>query len=379
MRIAHVSPEYYPAIGGVGTVVRELSERQAKEGHQVHVFVPDWDKEKRLKIKEEVINGVHIHRCFHIAKIANFNTLWPSVLFRLINGKFDIIHSHNFGHPHMIFSALAAKISKANNIHTTHCPWSDAKRSIVGKMGVIVSYSIFSKLAMKNAHKIIAITPWEISFIKKYGGKKSQIEVIPNGMSSVFFNKIENNDFRKKHNIAKNKRLVLFLGRLNQTKGPDKFVEIAKIILKDRMDIIFVIRGPDEGMKPIVKKMIGDEKQIILLDKTLDKTELIKTYQSADIFVMPSYREGLPLTLFEAYASGLPVIATPVNGIPYELKEKENGFLVKYGDNTMFKKRIIELLDNKRLREKISKNNIQKAKQYDWDIINKKIMILYKG
>ncbi len=377
MKIAHVSPEYYPAIGGVGQVVRELAERQVKAGHDVSVFVPDWDKKKRIEKKSDIINGVKVFRCRHIMQIANFSTIWPSVLIKLIKGRPDIIHSHNFGHLHVFLSALASKLINARHIHTTHCPWSDAKRSLAGKIGIFISYNIFSKWAIRNADAIIAITPWELKYIKKYGASSQKIKVIPNGMSKEFFIKIKDNDFRLRHNISKDKKIVLFLGRLNPTKGPDQFVKIAKLILEERKDIFFVIRGPDEGMRSKVKAMIGREKSILLLDKTLDKKELMKTYQAADVYVMPSYREGLPLTLFEAMASGLPIVATPVNGIPFELKNGKNGFLVKYDDLTGFKDKILELLDNKSIREKIIKNNLLKAAQHDWDKIAEETGKLY--
>ena len=58
------------------------------------------------------------------------------------------------------------------------------------------------------------------------------------------------------------------------------------------------------------------------------KENIAEMYQAADMYVLPSYREGLPLTLFEAMASGLPIVASPVNGIPYEMKEPENGFFI---------------------------------------------------
>ena len=379
MKIAHVAPEYYPVIGGVGQVVRELAERQVVAGHDVSVFVPDWDKHKRMSKKSEIINGVKVHRCTHIAQIANFSTIWPSVLTKLISGKFDIIHSHNFGHLHVVLSAIAVKLTKAKHIHTTHCPWSDAKRSLIGKIGLNISYNLFSRWALSNAGAIIAITPWELDYIKKYGGDSKKTIVVSNGMSREFFKKIKPNDFRQKHAISKDKKIVLFLGRLNATKGPDHFVKIARQILSERKDIFFVMRGPDEGMKSIVKHMIGGEKNILLLDKTIDKKELIKTYQSADLYVMPSYREGLPLTLFEAMASGLPVVATPVNGVAFEISNGKNGFLVKYGDIIGFKKKILEILGNKVLRDKIAKNNTTKAANYDWDIIARKTEDIYNN
>ncbi|MEK6847205.1 MAG: glycosyltransferase family 4 protein, partial [Nanoarchaeota archaeon] len=221
MKIAHVSPEYYPAIGGVGQVVRELAERQAKAGHEVHVFAPDWDKKNRIRKREEIMGEVHIHRCYHLSKIANFNTFWPSVLFRLIKLNFDIIHSHNFGHIHSFLSAIASLVSKAKHIHTTHCPWSDAQRSLAGRIGILISYNFFSRLVLSTASAIIAITPWEIDFIKRYSGRADKIIVIPNGMSSNFFVKIKNNNFKKLNKLKKH--VVLFFSRLNKTKSPDHF------------------------------------------------------------------------------------------------------------------------------------------------------------
>jgi len=376
MKIAHVCAFYTPAICGVKQVVEEIAKRQVKAGHEVHVYTSDWDKEKRIEIMDEIIDGVHVHRCKHWFRVANFETIWPSGFFKILKGKFDIVHSHVFGHFYFVFAALAAKLSGARYVHTTHCPWTDAFRSLPGKIGLLISYNIFSRLAFKITDKIIAITPWEIEFIKKYGGKDEQIVVLPNGMANEFFKKVRKNDFKEKLGIDGD--LVLFFGRLNVTKGPEKFVEIAKLILKEKPDVKFVIRGPDEGMRDIVKKKIGKEKRIILLNEIRDRKEIIKMYQSADVFVLPSYREGLPLTLFEAMAAGQPIVASPVNGVPYEMKEPENGFLVKYGRNKKFKERIIQLLEDKKLRKKISRNNVRRSKNYRWDIIADKTIELYE-
>jgi len=381
MKIAHVCQFYTPAIGGVKQVVEELAERQVKQGHEVHVYTSDWDKQKRIRKKEEVINGVYVHRCFNIARVANFGVIWPSVFPKLVRNRFDIIHSHVFGHVHYVLAALAAKLTKAKHIHTTHCPWSDAYRSPVGRIGLFISYNIFSRLAAKLTDKFIAITPWEIEFIKKYGGREDKIIVIPNGMDKRIFKKIKKNTFRKKNGIPSKDKIVLFFGRLNPVKGPDHFVRIAKMILKNRKkkDVTFVVRGPDEGMRVKVKRLIGNEKRIILMQETRDKKEIAEMYQAADVFVLPSYREGLPLTLFEAMAADLPVVAAPVNGVPYEMKEPENGFLIPYGKNKKYAEKITELLDKPKLRRKIAKNNLKKARNYKWDIISEKTLNLYKS
>ncbi len=376
MKIVHISHEYDPTISGVRQVVQELAERQVRAGHEVHVFTSDWDKKKRIKKKSEVINGVHVTRFTHIAKVGTFSNIWPSFFSKLVKEDFDIIHSHVFGHLHFVLASIAATIKGIPHIHTTHCPWTNAHRPTLSRIGVFISYNIFSRIALKFTDKIIAITPWEVNFIKRFGGNEKKISVIPNGMDNSFFIKIKNNSFKKKYKIKD--MLVLFFGRLNVTKGPEKFVETAHLVLKERPNTTFVIRGPDEGMKDEVKKKIGDEKRIILLQETRDRKEIVEMYQAADIFVLPSFREGLPLTLFEAMAAGLPIVASPVNGVPYEMKEPDNGFLVDYGNNQNFAKKIINFLDDKKLREKVSKNNIEKSKNYKWDIISEKILKLYE-
>jgi len=84
------------------------------------------------------------------------------------------------------------------------------------------------------------------------------------------------------------------------------------------------------------------------------------------------------LTIFEAMASGLPIIATPVNGVPYEIKEGVNGLFVNYGDVNGLKNAIMKLLKDDRLSKKISRNNVEKARNYDWDLIAERYMKVYK-
>jgi len=374
MRIAHINMFYYPTFGGVEQVMQELAERQVKEGHEVHVFCCDSDKNTRIKEKYEVHNGVHIHRSIYWLRLSMSTFIWPGLLLQLPRYKLDIIHTHVSGHLYVLIAGIISRIKGIKHIHTTHCPWTDKHRSWVLKPFLFLNNLIFNRLSFAMIDRIISITPWEVPTLKKWA-EESKIQVIPNGMDKIFFKKIKNNSFKKKLGIKG--KLVLFFGRLNITKGPDKFVLAAKEILRHRKDIYFVIRGPDEGMRETVKKLIGDEKRIILLDGTRDKEEIVSMYQSANVYVLPSYREGLPLTQFEAFASGLPVIASPVNGIPYEMKEPDNGFFVDYGDIKNLKDKILLVLDNKKLSAKISKANMAHAKNYDWDLIHKRYMKLY--
>ena len=374
MKIAHVNMFYYPTFGGVEQVMQELAERQVKEGHEVHVFCCDSDKNARIKEKHELHNGVHIHRSRYWFRLSMSTFIWPGLFLQLPKYSFDVIHSHVSGHAYVLISGLIARLKRSRHIHTTHCPWTDKYRSWMLTPFLLLNNIIFNRVAFALTDKIIAITPWEVPALEKWADKK-KIQVIPNGMDKIFFKKIKPNTFKKKYNLKG--KLALYFGRLNVTKGPDKFVLAAKEILKERKDVSFVIRGPDEGMRETVKQLIGNEKNILLLDATRDKKEIVSMYQAADVYVLPSYREGLPLTIFEAFASGLPVIASPVNGVPYEMKDKINGFFVGYGDINNLKEKIMLILNNKGLAKKISLNNIKHAKNYSWDLIYKRYMKVY--
>ena len=80
-----------------------------------------------------------------------------------------------------------------------------------------------------------------------------------------------------------------------------------------------------------------------------------------------------------ASSSGLPIVASPVNGVPFEIKEGVNGFFSDYGDINSLQKNILKILDNPQLAKKISENNIKKSKKFNWDIIFKKYMQEYKS
>lgn len=383
MKICHVTAYYKPAICGVGRVVEELAERMVKDGHEVHVYCSDSDKYRHIQNKEEIINGVHVHRCFNWFTIANTTTFFPSLILKLWKKDFDLIHTHVTGHSYIFFATLVGSLRRIPVVHTTHCPWTTGFRPWWADFLAPINYHLFSRFCFWLTSKVIAITPWELGFLQNYGCSKRKISVIPNGVDDIFYKSREKEraSLRKKLGVKNNEIIVLFLGRLNPTKGVDVLARAGKELVQKNKDYWFFFVGPDEGMEETVKEIIKDERNMKLLGaiKGIDaKRRLAEMYAAADIFCLPSYREGLPLTLFEAMASGLPIIASPVNGVPYEMQQPENGFFVPYGEVELLKKRIIELGENKKLREEISKRNRIWAKKYNWNDIFQKVMNLYE-
>lgn len=376
MKIAHINMFYLPTFGGVEQVMQELAERQVLQGHEVHVFCCNSDKYKKIPKKIEMINGVIVHRYPYWFRLSLSTHIWPSLLWKLPKFDFDIVHTHVSGHLYVLITGIIAKLKGFKHIHTTHCPWTDAFRPFILRPFLFLNDLILNKIAFKLIDKVVSITPWEVeTFLKKYTSN-NKITVIPNGMDPILFKKISPNNFKKNNNIKG--PLVLFFGRLNPTKGPEILAKTAIEITKERKDIDFVWIGPDEGKAREVETLIKPYKNMQYLGPIKGKDKIAEMFQAADVYVLPSYREGLPLTLFEAYASGLPVIASPCNGIPYELKENENGFLVPYGDIDTLKDKILKMLNSPNLSKKFSKNNKEKSKNYTWDLINERYFKLYQ-
>ena len=374
MRIALIGTYYTPTIGGVEKVIQELAERYVSDGHEVHVFCSDFDKHQRIKKKYEVINGVHVHRSRYWIKLSLNTTIFPGYLWDLLWQKYDVVHSHVSQKDYVFFAGLIAFLKGKKHIHTTHCPWTDKFRAFPLHIPLFIMELFGNKLSYLFCSKIIAITPWEIPILKKWTSEK-KIVTIHNGMDAQYFLPVKRNTFKQELGITG--KMVLFFGRLHPTKAPDVFVQMAQEILKERKDLDFVLVGPDEGEMQKVKEMIGKEKRIHVYGSIQGKDMIAAMYQAASVFVLPSYREGLPLSIFEAMASGLPLVATPCNGVPYEIEDGKNGFLVPYGDIALLKKKVLGLIENPPLAKKIGETNKKKVKNYTWDSIAKETFALY--
>lgn len=374
MRIAMVSTFYAPTIGGVEKVIEELATRYVQQGHQVDIFCSDSDKHKRLEKKFEIIDGVCVHRSRYVLKLSLNTYIFPGVLWDLLWQKYDVVHSHVSAHDYVLFAGVIAFLKGKPHIHTTHCPWTDKFRPLSVRIPLFFTDKFFNYSNYFLCDKIIAITPWEVPILEKWTTKK-KVVTIPNGMDPILFKKVKKGTFKKSLGIKNH--MVLFFGRLHPTKAPHILAEVAKNLVHERDDVDFVFVGPDEGEMERVKTIAAGEKKIHVYGPIHGKENIAAMYQDATMYVLPSYREGLPLTLFEAMASGLPIIATPVNGIPYEIDDGVHGFLVPYGDKTALKKRIVQLLDDPKLAKKFGETNREKAKGYTWDAIAEETMQVY--
>ncbi len=106
--------------------------------------------------------------------------------------------------------------------------------------------------------------------------------------------------------------------------------------------------------------------------------ELVDWYLTADIFLMPSRYEAWCIACTEAQAAGVPVVAANVGGIPYNVLDNETGLLYGSGNIEQLNEKILELLSDKKLRERLGRKGKEIAKNYDWSRIVDSVDDVYK-
>ena len=200
------------------------------------------------------------------------------------------------------------------------------------------------------------------SFILTTGGAFSRLLMPFNNMVDevVPMMKFSKNDLEPKYNYEKNTTLnLLFVGRIEKTKGVFVLVEaIQKIIKENSADVcLMIVGGGDHEDKRALESVINDNNlslQIKLMGQIKEPEILKKYFKEADIFVFPSYyNEGFPRVLYEAMSFGLPIITTPLDGIVDMLKDNNNCLYAEKEQSDSLCQQIMKLNEDELLRKRL--------------------------
>lgn len=181
-----------------------------------------------------------------------------------------------------------------------------------------------------------------------------------------------------KEKYAKKKK-ILFAGTVNARKGyADMIKAFAKIAHEyPNWKIVFAGNGEVKQGEELAKSL-GIESQTVFLGWVNGKAK-DKVFKESEIFCLPSYAEGFPMAVLDAWAYGLPVITTPVGGIPDIAEDGKNMLLFNAGDTEKLAYNMKTLIDNEDLRNQIINESIKLAKTtFNIDTINKQIESLYQ-
>ena len=207
-------------------------------------------------------------------------------------------------------------------------------------------------------------------------GRKTRVVYPSVSLPDVKVQENEILEFRKKWNIADDEKIVGIVARLAKVKDHDTFIDAAEKVLKRRSKVRFIIAGEGPRKKEIETRI----REKNLSDKVLLAgflPSLVALWKLMDLFVLTSRLEGFPVSLLEAFASGVPVVATNVGGIPEIVKPGQNGFLVDPGNPAETADRILEYLETPDLEASMKKNARATAGEFTIDKMARRCIELY--
>ena len=372
LRILFALESYPPDINGSGIATRRLAEGLASRGHHVAVVCPG----KSTKMVKSPENGVQIFRLGSVSTIIHKDYRFSPFAKKFMDEVFDEFKP-SILNVSDCFSTAGAAFSKANKLHipivgTNHFHPHNLLHYLKLKQNY-KSYQLLEKLLWsyfkKMFNHILAVTvPTETAsdIIKKIG-IKTPIHVISNGLDlSLFKKRTATSEIYKKYGISSEKTILMSVGRVEKEKRLDVLIKAAALI-KGREDFQLVLVGKGKELsllkKLAVKEGIEDK---VIFTGAVPIEDLYQLYDVAHIFLSASEIELQGLSIMEAMAYGLPVIAARSTAIPELVKNGENGYLFKPGDSEEVSKHMLTLIDDSKLRAEMSEKGLAIIKKHDF-------------
>ena len=173
---------------------------------------------------------------------------------------------------------------------------------------------------------------------------------------------VDRNKKREDLGIGKDQKVLLFVGEMTKNKNHRLIIEAVAKLHDSSITAVFCGHGQEEQHLRELAKTLHVEEQIRFLGYRKDVLEI---YKIADLFVFPSMREGLPVALIEAMASGLAVVCSDIRGNRDLIKDNQGGRLLKGHSIDVYVKAIKELLDDNEKGHRYGQNNKMEIQNYD--------------
>ncbi len=372
MKIGLFTDGYYPQINGVATTVDDLKDSLRTLDHNVYIVAPKYPKYKDRDPKVFRLKSFRLYRNPEL----RLSYMFPDKIFqKVLKVDFDIIHGFSGGSVPSLGLALA-KFKKKPYVFTYNTRLNHYTHYFLG--GKILRPKAIEKIVELYCNVcdyVIAPAEYVKEELLEFGVKKP-IAVIPNGVDTNKFKPGKSNFLRARMGLKTSERIALYVGRLAKEKSVDFLIRSFAKLKQDNVYLAIVGDGPErKNLETLVKKL-KLEKQILFLG-FVDHNLLATVYQSADIFVFSSTTETQGMIIPEAMACGLPVLTVKDKVFAQFIEDGVNGFMVEKRE-TIFAQKLEDLLQDKDLLTRISKEARLQALKFSLEEIAKKFENLYK-
>lgn len=390
----HTSPLDQPGTGdagGLNVYVTEVARELAQRGIEIDIFTraTHSDQPARFEVEpgiavQHVLAGpfeglgkeaLPAQLCVFAREVLRAGAERPL-------DHYDIVHSHYWLSGQV--GALARDRWGVPLVHTMHT-MAKVKNALLaqGDTPEPSARIIGEEQVVAAADMLIANTVDEAKdLINCYDAAPDRVEVVEPGVDLTLFQPRSQDDARARLGLSGD--VLLFVGRIQPLKAPDVVLRAAAILLADptRSLTVAIVGGPSgsgldhpESMSDLAAELgISDRVRFVA---PVGRETLADWYAAASVVCVPSYNESFGLVALEAAASGTPVVAAAVGGLPTAVRHGVSGLLVEGHDPADYAAAISRILDNPELRASLAAGGIEQAAQFTWSRAADSILEVY--
>jgi glycosyltransferase involved in cell wall biosynthesis len=342
-----------------GNFVRDLAVELGYRGHEVHVVTPM----RPGAAKEEAIDGVFVHRFTYygwrrgiqLGQLKGNSTLLLASLVMLgtmkcllsvIKHNSDLVHAY-WVVPGGLIGLIVGRLTRRPVVATA--AGSDLTTAPKYRLA-----RVLTTLTLKNLDRVLPVSTPMKKIAMKLGLPGDRATVIhgPVGIDTGDLKKTVQQPFTETYG-----RSLVHVGNLTAPKRAETIIRALQRVTEIYAECRLIIIG-EGNLRPSLEAL-ADElglKKHVSFCGALPHEEVLEMLQGADVFVHCSDHEGLGMAIMEAMGAGLPVVASRVGGVPDLVREGETGFLIPPDDVEKYAEKILLLLKNDQLRQKLGTN-----------------------
>jgi glycosyltransferase involved in cell wall biosynthesis len=362
MNIAHVISS--SGMFGAEQVLLTLAEKFNRKSDRAFVC-PILDKRMEKSPLLDVLKKRGVpHHVLSSSGRFDFKTVSELQQF-IADKKIDVLHTHNYKSD--MIGMLAARKFRTPLIATAH--------GFTDMTNRVTFYEKFDRFILKTYFdQVVTVTE---SVLEGWNSPKKKI--VPNGIDIKRFSTdpLKRSAFRKQWNIGEHDIAIGTIGRLSKEKNQEMLLRAASILCPQNSHLRFFIIGSGAEEKKLKQLAIeyNLSNQVIFTSLIED---VVPVYQGLDIFVLTSITEGIPITILEAFASRIPVVATSVGGVS-QLITPDTGLLVESNHTNDLVKKLERLIKDKKFGLQCAENALHFVQaHYSDEIMVKRYQDVYE-
>lgn len=386
MRVAmismHTSPLEQPGVGDAGgmNVYVLLSARQlARRGVQVDVFT----RATRSSTREitEVEDNLRVINVVAGPYEGLAKEDLPTQLAAFAGGilafaschqlQYDLIHSHYWLSGQVGW--LLRDLWRIPLVHTAHTLAAVKNHAVGSKALESDARRICEQQLVDNADLLVVNTQEEAHDLElHYDATLERVRVVHPGADTEVFSPgtgRATEAARRALGVPLHLKVIAFVGRLQNFKGPQVLIQAVEEMVRRGADLRVLICGGASGVQPLLYQDMVREKGLSGVIRFLDPrppADLLAVYQAADVVAVPSYSESFGLVAMEAQATGTPVVAARVGGLPIAVQDGITGVLVDGHDPAVWADELQRILDDDAGRIAMGEAAAVRAAQFSW-------------